>query len=358
MEANQAPDAAVQLLRQTRTLQAPLRVGILGTGAWGRNQLRAFRNEPRCEVTYFVDADAAARNCAQAIAPNAHALDDAEALMASDVQAIVIATPAPSHDEFALRAIAAGKHVLVEKPLALSFRQAQAIAGAPRQPGQIVMVGHLMVYHPVVARLRELLRTGTLGTLHYLHATRVNLGRVRRDENALWSLGPHDLSMIDYLLAREVTSVSARGQCVLQPNVQDVVFVTLRFVDGTMAHLHLSWLSPRKERRLTLVCSQKMVEFDDVAVDKLKVYDKGYDRPPEFTQFDQYLTIRDGDVFIPQVAMTEPLRVQTAHFVDCITTATEPLTDVASGVRVVRLLEAAQRSLLADGAPIALSEVV
>jgi predicted dehydrogenase len=209
----------------------------------------------------------------------------------------------------------------------------------------------------VVARLRELLRSGDLGTLYYLYATRVNLGRLRKDENALWSFAPHDLSMIDYLLEEAPVSVAARGQGYLQPGVEDVVFVTLRFAGGQMAHVHLSWLDPRKERRLTVVCSQKMVEFDDISAEKLRIYDKGYERPPEFTHFDEYLTIRQGDIHIPHVAMEEPLSVEARHFLDCIQSGAVPQTGAQSALRVVRTLAAAQRSLELDGTPVTLSNL-
>lgn len=328
-------------------------VAIVGCGAWGLNQVRAFATDPRCVVTNICDPSPAARNRAIEITNGVAASDSFEGILGSAaVQAVVIATPAPSHAQLALAAIAAGKHVLIEKPMAMTLADGRLLAEAAAQTQQTVMVGHLMVYHPVVVRLRAMLASGELGALHYLHASRVNLGRIRRDENALWSFGPHDLSMIDYLMQQTPISVSARGQCVLQPGIEDVVFLTLRFAGGEMAHLHLSWLHPRKERRLTLVCAQKMVEFDDVATDKLRIYDKGYDRPSNFTYFDEYLTLRDGDVHIPQVPMEEPLRIQTRHFIDCMTTGARPRTDVASGLRVTRVLDAAQRSLQLDGVPV------
>jgi predicted dehydrogenase len=181
----------------------------------------------------------------------------------------------------------------------------------------------------------------------------VNLGRLRSDENALWSFAPHDLSMIDFLLDGEVPqSVSARGQSYLQAGVEDVVFVTLKYRAGQMAHIHLSWLDPRKERRLTLVCSRQMVEFDDVSSEKLRIYDKGYDRPPAFSQYAEYLTLRQGDIHIPHVPMAEPLALELDHFLDCIRKGTVPRADGASGLRSVRVLAAAQASLEQDGAPV------
>ena len=332
-----------------------LRVAVFGAGSWGINHVRVVASENRCTLAAIVDPDPAARERARSIAPAARLAADADRVLSDqDIDAIVIATPAPTHAPLALAALRAGKHVLIEKPFALNVADARAVRDAARSHGRIAMVGHLMVFHPAVRRLRELLVSGTLGELHYLHSTRVNLGRLRQDENALWSFGPHDLSMIDYLLGKQPSSVTARGQSVLQRGIEDVVFLTLRYGDGEMANIHLSWLHPRKERRLTLVCSQKMVEFDDVAADKLRIYDKGYDRPPEFTEYGHYLTLRDGDVHIPQIRMQEPLRLQLQHFADCIERGETPVTDAASGVRVTAVLEAAQRSLAGDGIPVAL----
>jgi predicted dehydrogenase len=182
---------------------------------------------------------------------------------------------------------------------------------------------------------------------------RVNLGRVRQDENALWSLAPHDVSMISHLLDDEPESVSARGGTYLQHNIEDVVFVNLKFRSGVSAQIQVSWLDPRKERRLTIVGSQKMVEFDDVhPVEKLRIYDKGVDRPPPFTEYAQFLSIRNGDIHIPRVPMVEPLEVECCHFIECVVQGKRPLTDGASALRVVRVLEAAQRSLENRGAPV------
>jgi predicted dehydrogenase len=333
-----------------------LRLGVIGAGPWGINHVRMIASDRGCELHGVADPDPATDARVAAIAPGARMVRDPERLICDpEVDAVVIASPAPTHAALARAALLAGKHVLIEKPMAMKTADAAQLADLAKQQHRIGMVGHLMVYHPAVVRLRELLVTGALGRLHYLHSTRVNLGRLRTDENALWSFGPHDLSMIDFLLERQPSSVTARGQSVLQPGVEDVVFLTLRYATGEMAHVQLSWLSPRKERRLTLVCSQKMAEFDDVSAEKLRIYDKGYDRPPEFTEYAQYLTLRDGDVFIPHLHMEEPLRLQLRHFLECIQQDRAPITSLASGVRVTAVLEAAQRSLAADGLPVGLT---
>lgn len=330
----------------------PIRVAVLGAGSWGINHVRVLAGEPRCRVAVVAEPDPSKRPRIAELTPAEWTASSEAVLRAPDIDAVVIATPAQGHVELAIAAFEAGKHVLIEKPLATSLADARRVAAAAARAGTVGMVGHLMVYHPAVRRIRELLDSGSLGRPFYLHAMRVNLGRIRSDETALWCFGPHDLSMIDHILGEQPVTASACGTAVLQPGIEDVVFVTLRYASGILANLHLSWLSPRKERRLTLVCSQKMVELDDVSPEKLRIYDKGFDRPPDFTQFSEFLTIRDGDIHIPKVAMEEPLRAEIRHFLHCIERGQRPETDLAQGVRVTAILEAAERSLAAGGAPL------
>lgn len=330
-----------------------LRIGVLGAGEWGLNHVRVTEAEPQCELVAVADPDPATEARVHRIAPRARFVRDVDTLLAAtDIDAVIIASPVQTHVPLATAAFAAGKHALVEKPIATSATEALSLCAAARRARRVGMVGHLMLHHPAVARVRELLVSGELGKLHYLHSTRVNLGRFRHEENALWSFGPHDLSMFHFLTGELPRTVSARGQCVLQPDIEDVVFLTVRYRGGEIGNVHLSWLNPRKERRLTLVCSRKMVEFDDVDRAKLRIFDKGYDRPPGFSEYAQYLTIRDGDVHIPHLEMQEPLLLQLRHFLECIRQGTEPVASLVSAVRVTAVLEAAQRSLHADGIPV------
>lgn len=330
------------------------RVAVIGTGAWGLNYVRAFIALPlRAELAAVVDSDPQALTRAQQLAPRTCCFSDPEAFFTSALaDAVVIASPAPTHAALAQRALDAGLHVLVEKPIALSIGDALKIRDRSILTNRIVMVGHLMLFHPVVLHLRHLVEAGTLGDLRVIQCTRVNLGRYRHDENVLWSFGPHDLSMLDFVLGQFPISVSACGQCMLHPAIEDVAFLTLRYPNGALAHVHLSWLHPRKERRMTLVGSRKMAEFDDVATDKLRIFDKGYDSPPAFTEFSQYLTIRDGEVHIPQIPMIEPLQAEILHFLDCIESGTSPRADVASAIRVTSILHAAQESMAQGGTPV------
>ncbi len=331
------------------------RLAVIGAGAWGRNHVRLLAAEPGCELVAVVDSDAATRRRVGELAPNALFCMDVERVLTDrGIDGVVISTPAGTHVDLVCMALQAGKHVLVEKPLSLSsaaYHRVSAIA--PRSV--TMMVGHQMVFHPAVELLKDLLRSGSLGRLHGVQGTRANLGRLRTEENALWSLGPHELSMLDYLMDCAPVSVAARGQCVLQKGIEDVVFMTLRYPDGEMAHLHLSWLHPRKERRLTLLCSDKMVEFDDMATDKLRIFDKGYDRRPTSSGLSGDFVLRDNDVQIPEIAPAEPLQRQLQHFLRCIESGDQPRTNLRSACRVVDILEAAQRSLAADGTPMTLT---
>ena len=333
-----------------------MKLAVAGVGYWGINHVRAFARQKGCTLAALCDPDAAALDRAAQFAPNARRYADVAALLADDsIDAVVLATPAVAHAAQAQAALACGKHVFVEKPMALSTADAEAVVAAAARAQKTLMVGHLMLYHPGYERLRELVRGGEIGDVFYIYAVRVNLGRLRHDENALWSLAPHDLSMILDLVGTRPATVAARGQAYLQPGVEDVVFVNLAFGDGKMAQVQLSWLDPRKERRLTVVGSKKMVEFDDThPTEKLRVYDKGYDRPPAFTQFAEYLTVRHGDVHIPRLQMTEPLQAECAEFIRCATTGAPPRTDGTHGLEIVRVLEAAHRSLRAEGTPVAI----
>lgn len=326
--------------------EPPVGVAVLGAGYWGINHVRVLAREAGATLRWVADPDPSVAPRVAAVAPGVSTTVDVERVLGDPrVDAVVIAAPAIAHALLAQRALAAGKHVLVEKPLALSVADAEAVAAAAAAAQRVLLVGHLMLYHPAVVQLRDLIVAGELGPLRYLQSTRVNLGRLRTDENALWSLGPHDLSMLDYIIGAAPERVSADGAAYLQPGVEDVVFVTLRYPGGVMAQLHLSWLNPRKERRLVVVGGHKMAEFDDVAADKLRIYDRGYDAPPAFTQWGQYLTLRHGDVHVPRTEMAEPLHVMLAHFLDCCRGQAVPRTDAASGVRVVQALALATRAL-------------
>jgi predicted dehydrogenase len=319
-------------------------MGIVGLGYWGPNLARNFAAIDGCELTWLCDASEHARQRLQSAFPHAQAtarLDDL--LEDPELDAVALATPVPTHAELAEQVLGAGKHCFVEKPLATTVADAQRAVNAAEQSGRILMVGHLLEYHPAVTRLKELLGEGELGSLYYIYGNRVNLGQLRAEENALWSLGAHDVSVVLHLIDEEPLECSAHGECYVREGIQDVVFCYLRFPSGRVAHLHLSWLDPHKERRITVVGSKRMATFDDMQIQgKLTVYDKGFDE--DTSSWGEYIT-RAGESFSPRISSAEPLRLECEHFVECVRNGHTPRSDGHSGLRVVRVLEALQRSL-------------
>ncbi|HEX4466253.1 MAG TPA: Gfo/Idh/MocA family oxidoreductase [Solirubrobacteraceae bacterium] len=325
-------------------VQRKVRVGVVGLGYWGPNIARNLATIEGCELSWLCDADAQARERLGASFAGVRTTGDLDVLLADDeLDAVVLATPVPTHAELAVRVAQAGKHCFVEKPLATTVADAEAAVAAADAAGTLLMVGHLLEYHPAVARLKQLVDDDELGSLYYLYGNRLNLGKLRADENALWSLGAHDVSVALYLIGEEPEECTAQGASYVQDGIEDVVFCYLRFPSGITAHLHLSWLDPHKERRLTVVGAKRMATFDDMLVEgKLAVYDKGFDE--DARSWGEYIT-RSGDVFSPRVANAEPLRLECEHFVQCVRLGQTPRSDGRSGLRVVRVLEQLQRSL-------------
>lgn len=277
--------------------------------------------------------------------------DPADVFRATDIDAVIVATPAPTHAAVSRAAIQADKHVLVEKPFVLNPEDGAPLVEDAAARKRVLMVGHVLRYHPYFRLLRQLAKSGELGKVHYAYAQRVNLGVVRTDENAFWSLAAHDLSMMCALMDDEPVEISATGQAFLREGVEDVVFATVRFSRGTIGHIHVSWLDPQKRRQMTVVGSKKMAVFDDMEpAEKLRIYDKGV-TSASAVSFEQFLTLREGDIHIPHVRMTEPLVAEQQHFVDCIREGRQPETDGQDAMRVLRCLVAANRSLHENGRP-------
>jgi predicted dehydrogenase len=321
------------------------RIGVVGLGYWGPNLARNFDRLPGAELRWICDQSQEARERFAPAFPDARTSGDLDELLEDpELDAVVIATHVPSHAALATRALNAGKHCFVEKPLAYSVAEADQVVAAAREAGRVLMVGHLLEYHPGVQKLKELADSGELGDIHYLYSNRLNLGKLRPDENALWSLGAHDVSVLLHLAGGEEPSdCEARGESYMQPGIEDVVFCYLRFPSGLAAHLHLSWLDPHKERRFTVVGSKKMATFDDMEIErKVTVYDKGFDQ--KYESYGEYVT-RSGDIWSPHISNEEPLRIECRHFIERIADGGEPRSGGESGLRVVRVLEALQRSL-------------
>ena len=317
-----------------------IRIGQAGLGYWGPNLARNFGELADlrwlCDLSPELLAEATTRH------PQARTTNDFDDLLADpELDAVAIATPVVTHFELAKRALAAGKHVFVEKPQAQSSAEAEELVALAQENERVLMPGYLLLYHPAVAKLKELVEAGDLGDLLYLYGNRQNLGQIRRDENALWSLGAHDLSVMLHLVGEEPVEAWARGESFLRSGVEDVVFCYLRFPSGIVAHMHLSWLDPHKMRRLTVVGSDKMAVFDDMEPDrKVTVYDKGPVRRPA-----SEWQVREGDIHIPNVGGDEPLRLECAHFLSLVAGEEDPLGPARDGISVIRTLELLQSSL-------------
>jgi predicted dehydrogenase len=320
------------------------RVGVVGLGYWGPNLARNFDRLPDAELAWLCDASGDALERLARAFPSARTTASLEDLLGDEsLDAVALATPVSTHAELARRVLEAGKNCFVEKPLGQSVEEAERVVGSAREAGRVLMVGHLLEYHPGVKRMSDLIEAGELGDVRYIYSNRLNLGQLRRDENALWSLGAHDVSVILRLAAEEPHECRAVGESYVNEGVEDVVFCYLRFPSGLAAHMHLSWLDPHKERRFTVVGSKRMATFDDMEVErKLSVYDKGFDE--DYSSYGEYIA-RSGDIFSPHVPNEEPLRIECRHFLDCVRDGVEPRSGAESGLRVVRVLEALQLSL-------------
>lgn len=331
-----------------------IEVAVVGIGGWGKNLARNYAQIPEANLRYVCDLDQAKLNQATRQYPGTRMTRSYDEVLADPaLNAVVIATTAPSHHALCKQALLAGKDVYVEKPFVLTVAEAEELIRLGGQHQRIIMVGHLLEYHPVVNRLKDMIRNGELGQVYYIYAQRLNLGTVRGDENALWNFAPHDISSILYMLGREPTDVSARGQCYLQKEIEDVVFLSLNFGDAAMAHIQVSWLDPHKTRKITIVGSRKMAVFDDLeANEKLRVYDKGAQVSTDYDSYAEYVGLRFGDILIPYIKVGEPLRLECLHFLDCVKTRRTPVSDGYDGLRVVKVLDAAQRSLKANGEPV------
>jgi predicted dehydrogenase len=330
------------------------RVAVAGLGLWGSNLARNF-NE-LAGLAWVCDTDESRLAAAAARYPAARASASFDDLLADEVvEAVVVATPVPTHADLARRALAAGKHVFVEKPLALAADEAEELVALAEERGLVLMPGHLLLYHPGVAKLKEIVDSSELGEVLYVYGNRQNLGTIRPDENALWSLGPHDISVMLHLVGERPSEVAASGESYLQPGVEDVVFGRIRFPSGILGHLHLSWLDPQKMRRMTVIGSERMVVFDDMETErKVTVYDKA--PIPRTETYGEYIQVRSGDIHIPKVRATEPLRIVCERFAEAVRDRRPTPSDGRAGAAVVEVLEAMTASLAASGEPVRLLE--
>ncbi len=332
-------------------------IGVIGYGYWGPNLVRNFSDLPEANVVGVADGRAERRAAVTARYPRVTATADARELIENPaVAAVVVATPVSTHFALAMAALRAGKHVLVEKPLASSSEQCRRLIDEADQRGLVLMVDHTFVYTSAVAKMRELSEGGSLGTLYYYDSVRINLGLFQEDVNVLWDLAVHDLSIMDYVLGQTPTAVSATGLAHVPGSPENIAYMTMFFDGRLIAHVHVNWLAPVKVRRTLLGGSQQMLVFDDLETsEKIKVYDRGISmNPSPENVYQMRVGYRTGDMWAPQLAVREALSTAAAHFIDCIGRGAPPLTDGAAGLRVVGLLEAAATSIGRNGEPIAL----
>lgn len=326
-----------------------MRVAVAGAGEWGRNHVRTLAGLPGVDLAWVIDPDPARREAAQALAPRARVVaDDTEALADRRLTAVVVASPSPTHGPVARAALAAGKHVLVEKPLAPTSEEAQDLVRRARRAGRLLAVGHLLLHHPAMPHLKRFVADRRSGPVLYIYGQRSNIGRLRDDEGALISLAPHDISVMAHLLDAWPVAASAHARRCLQARHDDVVFLTLRFPGGTLGQVHLSWLEPLKVRRISVVARDAMAVFDDMLpVEKVRLHrvlpGSGANR------------VADPVPRVPTVAAVEPLRAELLAFLRSVRRGTPCLTPGEDGVRVVRVLEAAQASLRSGGREIAVT---
>lgn len=327
-----------------------LSIGVIGCGYWGPKIIRNFHELPETTVAMVADLDEVKLKRIGLTFPSVHTTTDMRELLNSDVDAVVVATPVSTHFEIAREALLHDKHVLVEKPLTASSWQARELVGLAQQRDRRLMVGHVFEYNPAVRMLREIIASGELGDIYYIDMIRATLGLFQRDINVIWDLAPHDFSILRYILNREPISVSARGESYIQPSIHDVAYISVNFTGAVQAHIRVSWLEPRKQRRITIVGSRKMLVYDDVEpVEKIKIYDMGVELPNADQLGGGQLRYRYGDILSPRVAAVEPLQEECRHFADAIQAGTDPISSGEVGLKVVELLELADQSLHRHG---------
>lgn len=340
-----------------------VRIAVIGAGHWGPNLIRNFHNHPRSSVTWVVDTNAKRlAQVAERYAGVDTTADASVALAADNVDAVVIASPTTTHYGLAKEALGRRKHVLVEKPLTADVAEGAELCAMAADAGVVLMVGHVFLYNQGVERVKRYLDAGELGDVYYLSMTRTNLGPIRTDVNAAWDLAAHDVSIANYWMDRSPEAVSATGASWINPGIEDAVFATLRYPGGVLAHLHASWLNPRKSRDITVVGERRMLTLDDMNLgEPIRIYDKGVVDETTTGRFvDTFASfrasVREGDITIPNVSLGEPLSAECDHFVSCVADGLPSRTDGEFGLAVVQTLEALQRSLAEGGREVSLLE--
>jgi predicted dehydrogenase len=335
-----------------------MNIAVAGYGYWGPNLVRNFNSVTGCRVKKVCDTDAKRLEHVKSLYRDVETTCEFETVINDpQIDAVIIATPVRFHHDMAKKSLDVGKHTFIEKPMASSVKQCKELIHIARQNKLTLMVGHTFIYSAPVQKIKEIVDSGGLGELYYISARRLNLGLFQKDINVAWDLAPHDISIILHIAGKLPVSVNCQGKAHINPNVEDVTNMTLNFADGFFSVIQSSWLDPNKVRELTFVGNKKMLVYNDIEPnEKLKIYDKRVDAPPHYDTFAEFqYSYHYGDMHSPYIKMTEPLKVECEHFVDCIKTGNAPLTGGAEGLQVVQILEAAKQSLQQGGGEVRIS---
>ena len=333
----------------------PVAVGVVGYGYWGPNLVRSFKNLPNCKLVAACDTSETRLKHMRILNPDIQDTKDYKYFLNElELDAVVIATPVQHHYPLAKASLCAGKHTLIEKPMASSSAECAELIEIAERNGLVLMVGHTFLYSAPVRKIVEIVSAGDLGTIRYINSRRLNLGLFQKDVNVAWDLAPHDISIILHVLGESPLSVNCQGNAHVTPGIEDVTNLSLNFPHKQFATIQSSWLEPRKVREMTIVGTHRMIVYDDLqTIEKIRVYDVRVERPPHYDTFAEFhYSYHYGDSYIPRLNQEEPLRVECQHFVDCIQNGTKPLTGGREGMELVRILEAASESLLQKGAPV------
>jgi len=336
-------------------MKHPTNIGVVGCGYWGPNLVRNFRSLPDCSMKMMCDLSEDRLRHLRSLYPEVEGETRFEHLLnGASLDAIVVATAVKLHFPMAKASLLAGKHTLIEKPLACSTAECEELIEIARQQGLVLMVGHTFLYSAAVRKIKEIVDRGDIGEIRYIAARRLNLGLFQKDINVAWDLAPHDLSIIQYIMQERPSSINCRGAAHITPGIEDVTSMSLQFTKDRSAMVHSSWLDPRKIRDMTIVGSKRMIVYDDVAPqEKIKIYDVRVDRPPHYDTFAEFqYAYHYGDMYSPYIKQDEPLKTECQHFLSCVRDKVTPLTSGSKGLEVVQILEASSESLKKNGAPV------
>ena len=339
-------------------MSKPLNVGVVGCGYWGPNLIRNFRNQPNCKVRAMCDVSADRLKHMRSLYPDVEGVTEYDRMLnGCDLDAVVVATAVQHHYPMAKAALESGKHVFIEKPMASSVAQCEELVGLARAQGRVLMIGHTFLYSSPVRKVKEIIANGEIGDLLYISSRRLNLGLFQRDINVTWDLAPHDLSIILYVMEEWPATVNCMGNAHVTPGIEDITNMSITFPSGRFATVVSSWLDPRKVREMTFVGKRKMIVYDDVQpLEKIRIFDTRVECPPHYDTFAEFTyAYHYGDQHIPYVKQEEPLKVETAHFLDCIRSGEQPVSNGVQGMELVRILEASSLSLKGNGSPVRLN---